>query len=139
MTIRRKAPNAYTDEEPDISRAICHDCYEKGLEVFLVPYVMENGRRDDHFRRCPECAAIIPRKLTRYHSETGPLGSTSGVGEAKYEVIVPRRRMRRDDPREDNKQDIPKLAGKKDIELELFVNEGAIILSINDSYLEETE
>ena len=137
MPIRRKASNAYTDDEPDISRAICQKCYERGIEVRLVPYVMENGRRDDHFRRCPECADIIPRKMTRYHSETAPLGSKSGVGDVSFTSIVPRRRMRQDNPREDRVQEIPKFGGKRDKELEYLVNEGAIITSLTDDYIEE--
>jgi len=135
--IRRRPANAYTDDEPDITRAICAKCYDKGIEVFLVPYVMDNGRRDDHFRRCPQCAAIIPRNLTRFHSETQPLGSKSGVGEVRFDVAMTKRRMRQDNPREDLKQDIPKLGNKPDRDLEYMVNEGAQIISISDSYLEE--
>ena len=135
--IRRRPNNAFTDDTPDITRKICSKCYEKGIEVFLVPYVMESGRRDDHFKRCPECGAIIPRNLQRQKSETQPLGSKSGIGETKFEAVRPRRRMRQDNPREDLKQEIPKFGLRPDRDLEMMAEEGAIITSISDSYIDE--
>jgi hypothetical protein len=55
-TIRRKKVGAYVDEVQDNITGICHMCYEKGVEVVLVPYLMPGGKRDDNYGQCPNCA-----------------------------------------------------------------------------------
>ena len=138
-SIRRKGKNAFVDEVSENKTAICHRCYDQGIESLLVPYIMEDGRRDDHFQRCPNCSLIIPRKATKHKSLEGPLGSVVGLGSPTFEVHKSSsiRRTRQNRPQDDLKQDIPKLAGKPDRDLEFLVNEGAIITSLSDDFIEE--
>jgi hypothetical protein len=135
--IRRKPVNAFVDEESVNKTGICSRCDDKGIESILVPYIMDNGRRDDKFGRCPNCGAVIPKSLTKHKTIEGPLGRVQGIGEPTFEVARQRRRTRQDKGLEDLKQDIPKLAGKPDKDLEAMVNSGAIIVGIEDSNVEE--
>jgi hypothetical protein len=137
MPIKRRPTNAYVDDTPDNTTGICHICYEKGLEVVLVPYIMPDGRRDDSYGRCPYCSAIIPKQITKHKTIEGVLGSVEGISEPKYEAVTRRRRVRQDKPIEDLRQDIPPLAGKKDRDIEYMIEEGAIVVNIEDTVVEE--
>ena len=121
----------------DSSKAICHKCEEKGLEVFLVPYLMKDGRPDTKFRRCPNCSAIIEKRKTKFQSEVKPLGSVSGIGNANFKSVNPRRRTRDRNDFDDPRDYIPKLAGKPDTDVLQMIEDGAIVVSISDTNIEE--
>jgi hypothetical protein len=137
-TIRRKPVGAYVDEIQDNITGICHMCYEKGIEVVLIPYLMANGKRDDDYCRCPTCSSIIPKLITKHKTIEGPLGKVQGIDKPAFEVITSRRKVRPDKRKMDDiKQDIPKLANQRDRDLEHMVNDGAIIVGIEDTVIEE--
>lgn len=63
MTIRRKSPTAFCDEETDIEKTICSQCYnDNEIVIFMLPYVMSNGKRDKGFMKCPECLRVVSLK-----------------------------------------------------------------------------
>lgn len=92
---------------------------------------MENGREDKGFRICEHCLALTPIRLTRYNSETQPLGSNS-VGQVKFEVANPSRNRSRRNRQSEPDFDIPKFGNFEDKELKQMVADGGIILSIED-------
>lgn len=137
--MKRRNRFSFTDS-PTTSKAICQSCYENNITSFTVPYIMDNGREDKGFRKCPYCLALTPIRLTRYNSETQPLGSNS-IGKVQFEVAVPlRSRSRRNSSIEPTEKEIPPLAGKPDTDLESLLNEhNGILVSITDDYIETSE
>jgi hypothetical protein len=137
--IRRKQPNAYADEPDDYSdKLICSRCYDKGINTELVPYIMVDGRPDNAFKRCPMCGDIIPKAQVKHVVKSGPLGMVNpySLTDPKFAVVKEKRNVRQTGKIKYEKEEVPKLAGKRDMELEALLEHG-ILVNISDDYIPE--
>ncbi len=141
MTIRRKKANSYLDEEDEIEKSMCSACYNLDeLVIFMVPYVMSNGKRDKGFMRCPECQNVVSIKQARYFSETGVLGREGGISKPHFETVTKRRRIDRNlqsEGPEFNPDDY-KFSFGPDKDLEYWNNVG-VVTSVTDSGIDSEE
>lgn len=138
---KRKPVASFTTEPSDHKRAICNFCYDNGIEIKLTPYILNDGRIDIGFMKCENCQAVISKKTMKHKGETIALGSVQYGGQATFESVVSRRRIKRDrNTFEPTEEPIPLLAGKRDTELEAMLKDrGGQIISITDSGEEEEE
>jgi len=111
----------------------------------LVPRYVD-GIKDDKFKVCGYCGELYPIHDVKYFTEYEPKGyipDNPFDSGAKVEIQSRRRKVRkqhRNNPLPNEDVEIPKFAGQKDTFLEKKVmEEGAIITSIVDSWVEESE
>jgi len=125
-------------------RAYCRLCEDlAGQFNKLVPRYI-NGIRDDKFKVCSYCGELYPIYDVKYFTEYEPKGYISNNpfdSGSRIAVKDQRRRVRkqhRNNPLPNEDIEIPKFAGKKDVDLERMVKEeGAILNSIVDSWTED--
>ena len=133
-------------QEHETRKAYCRKCEDIGGQFNkLVPRIV-NGIKDDKFKVCSYCGELYPIYDVKFFTEYEPKGyisdnpfdSGSRVGVKSTRRNARHQHRNRPLPNED--VEIPKFAGRKDIELEKMVKEeGAIINSIQDSWTEENE
>jgi len=135
--IRRKEVASFTDESPNTKKALCHYCFDNGIEINLVPYILNTGVTENNFMKCENCQAVISKLKMKYQGEVIALGSVQYGGKtAVFESVVSRRRSikRATNSFEPTEDPIPLLAGKPDTELEaLLKDRGGSITYIEDS------
>ena len=133
-----------SDSIHESKKAYCPKCEDiAGQFNKLVPRIV-NGIRDDKFKVCSYCGELFPIFDVKYFTEYEPKGHISdnpfdsgsrvGIKSARRQV----RHLKRNRPLVNEDVEIPKFAGRKDEFLEKKVmEEGAIINSIQDSWVEE--
>jgi hypothetical protein len=137
-SIKRKSPNAYS-ESIDTDKLTCSKCYDKGINTELVPYIMIDGRHDPAYKRCPMCGDAIPRHQIKHVIESKPLGisSAKSLTDTNFAVVKEKRDIRnKRDKITYEKEEVPKLAGKRDVELEALLEHG-VLVNISDDVIEE--
>ena len=128
MRIKRRASIVAVDPVED-NRNICNSCYEENCITKLVPY-----DKDPSMKICPACHTIVSKDRMRFFSQTEPLGSLAGK-KPTFEVAEKRRtRSRRNvDSLSPTEDEIPKLNGQPDKDLEILLSGNAILVSCTDT------
>ena len=75
----------------------------------------------------------------RFESETQPLGYKGGFGTVVFEVANPSRSRSRRNRQSEPDFEIPKFGNFEDKDLKSMVDNGVIILSVNDENKDSTE
>lgn len=131
----------HSNDEP--RKAFCRICEElTGRLNKLVPRLVD-GIEDDKFKICSYCGEIYPIYDVKYASEYEPKGYISDnpfeCG-AKVSVVNRTRANRSKHRSVYDEIEIPKLAGKPEVELESMLKDRtSILLDLNDDDIRDSE